>query len=193
MLLFDNKGKPHLIIDPKNKIKFVFIDCFVEDTNAFLIHNEGSGYKISYIVNRVIIKNKSSIGASNCKVSIINNSSGERVSWSLKGEPGESSILSHSTSEVDLCALLFKDLDLFNQTNRTSLDNTQLNALLARHEIPRIISPTEYGFNSSLYLNRRIQSGEYAVEVTCINGNPLKINVTISDHLNRKGIFVSIE
>jgi len=52
------KAKPHLILNPTDKIKATIIHCFIEDTDLTFIHPEGTGYKFPYIANRLVIKNK---------------------------------------------------------------------------------------------------------------------------------------
>jgi hypothetical protein len=186
------KAKPHFILNPTEKIKAVIIHCFIETANTTFIHPEGSGYKIAYIANRLVIKNKGNSAALNCQGYLVKDSSRERIAWSESDERSQSSIPPHSTKELDLCALLFIALDVFNKDNHTSFNETQITELALRLEVPRIISHTKAGFQGSPFVNRRIQTGNYLVEVTCMNADPLTIPIVITDRLARHGIFVHI-
>ncbi len=187
------KAKPHLILNPTDNIKATIIHCFIETTNTIFIHPEGAGYKIPYIANRLIIKNKGKSAALNCQGYLVRDSSRERIALSESDEHNQSIIPPHSTKELDVCALLFIAPDVFNKDNHTSFNETQLVELALRLEIPRIISPTEAGFHGSPFINRRTQTGDYKVEVTSINADPITIPIVITDRLERHGIFVHIK
>lgn len=186
------KAKPHLTLNPTDNIKAVIIHCFIETTNTTFIHPEGSGYNFPYIANRLIIKNKGKSAALNWRGYLVIDSFRERIAWSESDERSQSTIHPHSTKELDLCALLFIELDTFNKVTHTSLNETQILELALRLEIPRMISPTEAGFQESPFMNRRIQTGDYKVEVTSINADPITIPIVITDRLERHGIFVHI-
>ena len=50
-----NKAK--LVLNPSRGINPILIHCFIADTNSPVVHPDGRGYKIPYLVNRVAIKN----------------------------------------------------------------------------------------------------------------------------------------
>lgn len=168
---FGHKAKPRLILNPTDNIKATIIHCFIEDTDVTFIQPEGTGYKIPYIANRLVIKNKGKSAVLNCQGYLIRDSFRERISWSDSDERSQSTIPPHSTKELDLCATLFIAPDIFNKNNHTPFNETQLVELALRLEIPRIISPTEAGFHGSPFMNRQIQTGDYKVEVTSINAD----------------------
>ena len=60
-------SKAKLDLNHIRRISPILIHCFITDTNSPVVHPDGRGYKIPFLLNRVAIKNNGKISAEFCE------------------------------------------------------------------------------------------------------------------------------
>jgi hypothetical protein len=185
-----NKAK--LVLDPNREINPILIHCFIADTNSSVVHPDGRGYKIPYLVNRVAIKNNGKISAEFCEGYIVKDNRKDRVSWSIPSERVRTSIHPESTKELEVGAILYLNPIEFNRVNQTLFDTKQFQVVARQLGIPSIISPAQSGIQSPPTLNRLIQPGRYLIEVNYTDPDPLRVPIIINPQMDERGIFITL-
>lgn len=115
-----NKSK--LIVNPDMAINPVLINCFIEDINLGVNHPDGKGFKIPYILNKIIIKNDSRVPAEYCEGFVLEGTNREKLPWANVSGGSRILIPAQSTMELDVCAMLYLNPIEFNRINRTFFD-----------------------------------------------------------------------
>jgi hypothetical protein len=192
-LAVKRSNKSKLILNPEMAINPILIHCFIEDIDSGVNHQEGKGYKIPYVLNRVIIKNTGRIAAEYCEGFIVKeDNTRERLAWSGGSESVRIQIFPVSTKELDVCAMLYLNPIEFNRINQTFYDTNRLLTLVNQLGIPGLISPTQSGIQSPPSLNRLIKAASYLVEVNYKSPDILKIPILINSKMDDLGIFITL-
>ncbi|MGA9909965.1 MAG: hypothetical protein WBP84_07125, partial [Nitrososphaeraceae archaeon] len=85
-------SKARLDLNHIRGINPFLIHCFIEDTNSPVVHPDGRGYKIPYLLNRVAIKNNWKLTAEFCEGYIARDNKKDKVSWAVPSEMVRTSI-----------------------------------------------------------------------------------------------------
>jgi len=186
-------AKPKLTVDHEMAVRPNLNNCFVEDTRFGVNHIDGKGFKIPYILNRVIINNHGREPAKYCEATVVKENRRYMLPWS--DSPGESRILipSQTSGEIDVCAMLYLNPIEFNRINHTLFDTARFVNLVNELSIPEIIFPSELGMQSPPSLNRTVKTGAYLIEVNYDGGDILNIPIDVNSHMDDVGIFVNLK
>lgn len=171
----------------------ILIHCFIADTNSPVVHPDGRGYKIPYLLNRVAIKNNGKISAEFCEGYLAKDNKKDKVAWSVPSERVKTSIQPESTKELEIAAMLYLNPIEFNRVNQTLYDTNQLQEVATQLRIPSIISPTKSGIQSAPSLNRHIQPGSYIIEINYVDPDPLRVQIIINPQMDERGIFITLD
>jgi len=185
-------NKPKLVLNPVMKINPILINCFIEDIDLGVNHPEGKGFKLPYLLNRVIVKNLSRVPAEYCEGFIVKEGNLESIPWSKISEGVRILIPAQSTKELDVCAMLYLNPIEFNRINKTLFDTDKLVSIVNRLQIPDVISPNESGIQSPPSLNRHMKSGGYQIQVDYKSTESLTIPIVISSQMDDLGIFLTV-
>lgn len=185
-------SKAKLDLNHTRGISPILVHCFVADTNSPVVHLDGRGYKIPYLLNRVAIKNNGKISAEFCEGYLAKDNKKDKVSWSVPSERVKTSIQPESTKELEIAAMLYLNPIEFNRVNQTLFDTNQLQEVVTRLGIPSIISPTQSGIQSTPSLNRHIQPGRYIIEINYVDPDPLRVQIIINPQMDERGIFITL-
>jgi hypothetical protein len=185
-------SKAKLDLNHIRRISPILIHCFISDTNSPVVHPDGRGYKIPFLLNRVAIKNSGKISAEFCEGYLSKDNKKEKVSWSVPSDRVKTSIPPESTKELEIAAMLYLNPIEFNRVNHTLFDTNQLQEVATQLGIPSIISPTQSGIQNSPFLNRHIEPGSYLIEINYIDPDPLRIPIIINSQMDDRGIFVTL-
>jgi hypothetical protein len=169
------------------------ISCFVEDIRLGINHIDGKGFKIPYLLNRIIIKNHGRGPAKFCEATVVEENKRYKLPWA--NSPGETRILipSQSSAEIDVCAMLYLNPIEFNRINHTVFDTARFVSLVNELSIPAIIFPSEFGVQSPPSLNKTVKTGPYLIEVNYDDEDILKIPIAVTSHMDDVGIFLTLE
>ena len=186
-------AKPKLIVNHAMAVNPSLISCFFENIRLGVNHIEGKGFKIPYILNRVIIKNNGRGPAKYCEATVVEKNKRYKLPWA--NYPGETRILipSQSSAEIDVCAMLYLNPIEFNRINHTVFDTARFVSLVNEQSIPAIIFPSELGIQSPPSLNMTVKTGLYFIEVNYDGVDILKIPIAVKSHMDDVGIFVTLE
>lgn len=210
----DHYRRPLLKIDKENSPMPVSIDIEVFRTEFQSIIYE---CRISYIVNRIIVRNLGKNAAENCKGSIMINGVDEKVCWYIPRERYTITINAKDKEYLDVCAVLSEyERDrsqwLKEIRDRASLipdiegyiDKIEyvptLESFRIRREtlqtyksvddIPLIIAPTEEGWIAPLHHNRKIKPGTMQLKITAKNAEPIVADIRILDKPDKHGRII---
>jgi hypothetical protein len=162
------------------------------DTNSPVVHPDGRGYKIPYMLNRVAIKNNGKLPAEFCEGCMAKDNKKDKVSWAVPSERVRTSIQPESTKELEIAAMLYLNPIEFNRVNQTLFDTNQFREVGIQLGIPSIISPTQSEFQIALSLNRNIQPGRYTIEINYVDPDPLRVPIIINPQMDERGIFITL-
>ena len=185
-------SKAKLDLNHVREISPILIHCFIADTNSPIVHPDGRGYKIPYLLNRVAIINNGKISAEFCEGYLAKDNNKDKVSWSVPSERVKTSIQPESTKELEIAAMLYLNPIEFNRVNQTLFDTIQLQEVATQLGIPSIISPTQSGIQSAPSLNRHIQPGRYIIEIIYVDPDPLRVQIIINPQMDERGIFITL-
>jgi hypothetical protein len=203
--LLDKYRKPNLVIDRKNNSQIVEIELTIFTLEHSFYPLELRKFNVSYRVNRVKVRNKSSYAAEDCKGALRINRIEEKICWNVPQERYKMTINARSTEQLDVCAYLsskqdevYKKLDealtrIEKQANMTrqtenkypglELVKTLREQYASAKDIPNIISPTENGWGGNPKQSRSIPAGPAEIVITAKNGkSELAQKITILDH-----------
>lgn len=185
-------AKPKLTVNHEMAVNPNLISCFIEDIRLGVNHIDGKGFKIPYMLNRVIIKNHGRGPAKYCEATVMEENECYKLPWA--NSPGETRILipSQSSAEIDVCAMLYLNPIEFNRINHTLFDTTKFVSLVNELSIPAIIFPSELGIQSPPSLNKKVKTGSYLLEVNYADVDILKIPISVQSHMDDVGIFVTL-
>jgi hypothetical protein len=186
-------SKAKLDLNHIRGISPILIHCFIADTNSPVVHPDGRGYKIPYLLNRVAIKNNGKISAEFCEGYLAKDNKKDKVAWSVPSERVKTSIQPESTKELEIAAMLYLNPIEFNRVNQTLYDTNQLQEVATQLRIPSIISPTKSGIQSAPSLNRHIQPGSYIIEINYVDPDPLRVQIIINPQMDERGIFITLD
>jgi hypothetical protein len=186
-------AKPKLTVNHEMAVNPHLISCFVEDIRFGVNHIDGKGFKIPYMLNRVIIKNHGRGPAKYCEATVVGENKRYKLPWA--NSPGETRILipSQSSGEIDVCAMLYLNPIEFNRINHTLYDTARFVNLVNELSIPAIIFPSELGIQSPPSMNRTVKTGPYLIEVNYDGVDILNIPIDVNSHMDDVGIFVTLE
>ena len=185
-------SKAKLDLNHVREISPILIHCFIADTNSPIVHPDGRGYKIPYLLNRVAIINNGKISAEFCEGYLAKDNNKDKVSWAVPSERVRTSIQPESTKELEIAAMLYLNPIEFNRLNQTLFDTIQLQEVATQLGIPSIISPTQSGIQSAPSLNRHIQPGRYIIEIIYVDPDPLRVQIIINPQMDERGIFITL-
>lgn len=161
--------------------------------------------KVSYLVTRATIENKTNNAAENCKGVLQKDNREEKLCWTVPKEKYTMTINSHSKEFLDVCAVLEdKQEEVYRrmQNSIAKLGNSgpanrakqNLESIYTKAEdIPLIIAPTEDGWMPS-YLNRIMTDGEATLLVTSKNAKfTLKLDIKILKERNIENKFIELK
>jgi hypothetical protein len=185
-------SKAKLDLNHIRGINPILIHCFIVDTNSPVVHPDGRGYKIPYLLNRVAIKNNGKLPAEFCEGYLAKDNKKDKVSWAVPSERVRTSIQPESTKELEIAAMLYLNPIEFNRVNQTLFDTNQFREVAIQLGMPSIISPTQSGIQIALSLNRRIQPGRYTIEINYVDPDPLRVPIIINPQMDERGIFITL-
>jgi hypothetical protein len=191
-IVVKRSSKAKLDLNQIRGINPILIHCFISDTNSTVVHPNGRGYKIPYLLNKVAIKNNGRIAAEFCEGYLAIGNKKDKVSWSIPSERVRTSIQPESTKDLDIAAMLYLNPIEFNRANQTFFDTKQYQEIATRLGIPSIISPIQSGIQSAPSLNRHVQPGKYLIEINYLDTEPLRIPIIINSQMDDRGIFLSL-
>src|SRR5262245_41303997 len=119
-------AKARLVVVGNVPVRPVLISCFIEDISSGVNHKEGKGFKIPYLLNRLVIKNDGRMPAEYCEGFISRKNIRKKLPWSNLSRSAKIAISSQLTAELDLCAMAYLNPIEFNRVNRTLYDSIQM-------------------------------------------------------------------
>ena len=185
-------AKPKLTVNDEMAVNPHLISCFVEDIRLGINHIDGKGFKIPYLLNRIIIKNHGRGPAKFCEATIVEENKRYKLPWA--NSPGETRILipSQSSAEIDVCAMLYLNPIEFNRINNTVFDTARFVGLVNELSVPAIIFPSGLGIQSPPSSNRVAKTGPYSIEVNYDDVDILKIPIAVKSRMDDVGIFMTL-
>jgi hypothetical protein len=205
-IALDKYRSPHLLVDKEAFLETVIIDLTLYQIDIPSFSRELRDFKVQYIVNRVIIKNKGRSAAENCKGALKINNSEEKICWSIPSERYKMTINVDSSEYLDVCAVLWGNAEeIFRRLNEhidtkfgdgrnggTEAKKYVRNIYQNHNDIPIIIAPTENGWLPAKD-NRRINPGPSTIIVTAKNNRPsLKLDITILETPTDNGRIIQL-
>jgi hypothetical protein len=184
--------KPQLAVNREIPITPNLISCFVGDIKLGVTHIEGKGFKIPYILNRVIIKNQGRVPAEHCEAVVVKENWRDKLPWANGSGLTKILIPAQSSKELDFCAMLYLNPIEFNRINHTVFDTAKFESLVNEFSMPAIIFPSESGIQSPPSLNRSVKTGPYFIEVNNNGTEILKIPIVVKSRMDDVGIFVTL-
>lgn len=160
-------------------------------------------YLVEYIANRIVVKNEGRNAAENCKAVIRIDGNEEKVAWISPTSGHTMTINANSVEYVDLCAVLNGDQaqivqDIRTEVSKLPTSNTNSytkqtivheDAIRAKTEIlhhyqsqdalPRIIAPTEDGWQNPPHRNRILAPCKAQIVITAKNAKPFVADIEI--------------
>lgn len=205
-ILLDWYRRPKLSFDKRGFSKGIRIHIPLYNIDNPEFEEINKEFKVSYLVTRAIIANKTNNAAENCKGMLRKDDMEEKLCWTVPKEKYTMTINSHSQEFLNVCAVLeekqgvvydrMKNIILNKMGNSAPASRAQqdLESIYSKPEdIPLIITPTEDGWMPA-YLNRRIMDGEATLLITSKNAKfALELDIKILKEPNSENKFIEVK